>query len=356
MKYPHVARAVVGQPWAILPDRLDAIIEVIQARIDGAPFTDAAIAERLEAAAAQAGERRGPAYWSMEDDALVQWDAASGASRPRGTVAVLPVYGTIMPRATLMSAMSGGATVQNIRAAFRDAMADEGVSAIVLEFDSPGGQVGGIDELAAEFRDARGRKPIIATANTLMASAAYYLASQADEVIATPSSLVGSIGIIGAHLDHSRQMEAEGVTPTIIRVPASKSVGFQGLEPLSDEARAEWQQQAEDYYAMFVNAVAKGRGVGVQAVRDGYGKGGVLTAKRAKDAGLVDRVETFDETLRRAASGRLKPGREAIAAAFDVPEEQLPDDPVGMTEQQAAAQASLEDFAAEHFRSVLTVR
>lgn len=373
MKYPNVTRAVVGTPWAIIPDRLDAIIEVLQARLEGAPFTDAHIAERLEAAAATAGERRGPSYWSAEGDELVEWHASAGTSRPRGTVAVIPVYGTIMPRANLMTAMSGGTTVQGIRAAFREALADETISAIVMEFDSPGGQVGGIEELAAEIRGARGRKPIIATANTTMASAAYYLASGADEVVATPSSIVGSIGIIGAHLDYSRQLDAEGVTPTIIRVPDTKASGFQGFEPLSEEGLAEWRQQAEDYYGQFVSAVAKGRGVGVQAVRDGYGKGGVLTAKRAQDAGLVDRVETFDETLRRAAGGRIpmKVGKQTAlvaltaqereddwspAAALDVPEGHLPSEPVGMAEQQDAAQTSLEEFRAEHFRSLLTVR
>lgn len=355
MKYQHVARSVAGQPWAIIPEKLDAIIEVIQSRIDGAPFTDEAIAERLEAAARVAGERRGLGYWSADESGgLVEWDAAVGTSRPRGTVAVIPVYGTIMPRANLMTAMSGGATVQGIRAAFREALADETVTSIVLEFDSPGGQVGGIEELAADIRGARGRKPIIAAANVLMASAAYYLAAQADEVVVTPSGIVGSIGVIGAHLDYSRQLDAEGVTPTIVRVPYTKAVGFQGMEPLTGEARAEMQQQAEDHYAQMVSSIAKGRGVPVAAVREGYGRGGVLTARRALDAGMVDRVEPFDETLRRAAGGRIpmkgmkaedEPALLKYAATVALTDQEREDDP-----------QPLDDFAAEHFRSILTVR
>lgn len=371
MKYAHVERAVTGRPWFTTPEQLAAIAEVIRVRIDGGRLSADEIEQRLKAAAANQGPRGG---------------------RSGGAVAVLPVYGTIFPRASLFTLMSGGASVDMLRAAFREAMADDSVGSLVMEFDSPGGQVDGIEEFAAEIRAARGRKPIVAVANTLMASAAYYLASQADEIVASPSSLVGSIGVVYVHMEQSRKLDAEGITPTIIAIPKAKWEG-NSMEPLGDEARAHLEQTAGDYYAQFVSAVAKGRGVSVETVRSGYGEGRVLTAKRALSAGMVDRVDTLDATIARLSSGRVRPGRdttgaaaslvtpdaweaeaegvrllaraaptsaETIADAFDVPVDMLPQDPVGASEQAAAAAAGLPDtaslFELERDRALLALR
>jgi capsid assembly protease len=324
MKYQHVARALTDRPWFTTPEHLGTIGEVVRYRMEHGRLDESEIVARLEAASAAAGTRAG--------------------GRRTGTVALIPVYGTIFPRANLFTMMSGGATVDGLRAAFREAMADDTVASVVMEFDSPGGQVDGIEELATEIREARGRKPIVAIANSLMASAAYYLASQADEIVATPSSIVGSIGVVTYHQDFSRQLEMEGVAPTIIAMPPAKAEGSP-MVPLSDEARTHIEQMVGDYYGQFVATVAKGRGVSAETVRRDYGGGRVLTAKRAQQAGMVDRIDTLDETLRRAATGRI-PQRtgaraEAIAALLDVPVEHLPAETVGMVEQQAAAQDGL---------------
>jgi len=136
-----------------------------------------------------------------------------------------------------------------------------------------------------------------------MASAAYYLGSQADEVVASPSSMVGWIGTVLVHQEYSKADEMDGITTNIIRNPPGK-YGGNRFEPLSDKARAEFQQQVDDSTAMFHNAVAKGRGVSVATVRESFGQGGGFTAQRAKAAGLVDRVDTFDGTIRRLATGK----------------------------------------------------
>ena len=317
-RYAHVIRAVTSSPWYVLPEQLEAIAEVVAMRAIGERPSDDDITVRLEQAAASQGPRNG--------------------SRTSGVVAVLPVYGTIFPRANLFSAFSGGATVDGIRAAFRQAMADESVGSLVMEFDSPGGQVDGIEELATEIREARGRKPIVAVANTLMASAAYYLAAQADEIVASPSSIVGSIGVVSVHMDHSRRLDAEGITPTMLAIPPAKVEG-NAYEPLADDARDHVRGILGDYYDQFVHAVSRGRGVPVVQVRGGYGEGRVLTAKRALAAGMVDRIDTLDATIRRLQHGRgqVAGARAAIAAAFDVPETMLGDgDTVGLAEQAEA--------------------
>jgi signal peptide peptidase SppA len=286
--YEHVLAAAVRTPWAIDPDSQEwaAIRSVLSLRAGGGRLSDSEIRARVEEAQAAQGPRR-------------------GRGQTVGSIAVIPIYGVIMPRANLMTEFSGGATVQGLRAAFREAMADESIGSILFDVDSPGGQVGGIEELAAEIRAARGRKPMAAISNGAMASAAYYLGAQADEVIATPSSLTGSIGVYTVYVDESRAADAAGLDVTIIKAGKFKAEGAFG--PLSPEAAAAVQQRVDDFYGQFVGAVAKARGVTTAAVRSGYGEGRALTADRAKAAGLVDRVDTFDGAIQRLGSGRVVP-------------------------------------------------
>ncbi len=284
MLYPHVVQAVFGRPWAIMPETLQVIVDLARFRAEGGRLSEEEIAERLSSAQEAAGPRSG--------------------GRRTGAVAVLPLYGTIVPRAGMMVEMSGGTSIERFRAAFREALADESVGSILLDVDSPGGMVDGVPEIADEIRAARGRKPMAAVANTLMASAAYWLASATDEIIATPSSAVGSIGVFTAHDDLSAAYEQAGIRTTLISAGKYKTE-LADVQPLSDEARAALQQSVDDTYALFVGAVAKGRGDTSANVRNGYGQGRVLTAQRAVTAGLADRVGTFDEAAARLASGKV---------------------------------------------------
>jgi signal peptide peptidase SppA len=305
--YEHILAAAVRTPWAIDPDSQEwaAIRSVLSLRAGGGRLSESEIRARVEEAQAAQGPRR-------------------GRGQTVGSIAVIPIYGVIMPRANLMTEFSGGATVQGLRAAFREAMADESIGSILFDVDSPGGQVGGIEELAAEIRAARGRKPMAAISNGAMASAAYYLGAQADEVIATPSSLTGSIGVYTVYVDESRAADAAGLDVTIIKAGKFKAEGAFG--PLSPEAAAAVQQRVDDFYGQFVGAVAKARGVTTAAVRSGYGEGRALTADRAKAAGLVDRVDTFDGAIQRLASGRVTSrSTSALEAAGGVALEPLVD-------------------------------
>lgn len=280
----HVVAAVYDRPWFIRQQSLAIIDGIVRMHVAGERLSSEEIRERVEAASGAAGPR--------------------GGARTLGAVGVIPVYGPIMPRATLMSEYSGGTSIESLRNNFREAMADEAVGSILLEFDSPGGYTDGVDELAQEIREARGQgKAIVAISNYTMASAAYYLGSQADEVVASPSSEVGWIGTVLVHQEFSRMDEIDGVTTTIIRNPAGKYGGNQ-FEPLSDKARGEFQELIDERSAQFHAAVSKGRGVPVARVKSDFGQGGGMTAARAKAAGLVDRVESFDATVRRLATGR----------------------------------------------------
>jgi len=232
-------------------------------------------------------------------------DLAAQASRPTRAgagVAVVPLKGVLMPPVGgLFALLFGGGGLQTFQQQFADAASDPEVEAIVVDIDSPGGMVDQIPETGDQIRAARATKPIVAVANTQAASAAYWLASQADEIVVTPSGDAGSIGVYELHRDLSAAHEQAGIVPTLISAGKYKVEG-NPYQPLGDEARASMQSDVDDYYRMFTAAVARGRGASVDDVRNGYGEGRSLHARQAVSAGLADRVGTLADTIRRVSS------------------------------------------------------
>lgn len=278
MKYSHVVTEVFRKPWAILPEKFSVISEMVMLRASGGRLTEEDIRERLLAADMHAGPRN--------------------SQQTFGTAAVIPVYGVIGRRANLMSSFSGGTSVENLTKKFRAAVADPSVKAIVLDVDSPGGTVDGVDELAAEIYDSRKKKKTVAVANGMAASAAYWIASACDELVVTPSGSVGSIGVFAAHEDLSKLYETMGVKVSLVSAGKYKTEGNE-YEPLSDDARAEMQSKVDAFYGMFVKAVARGRGASQADVREGFGQGRMVLASNGVKARMVDRVATLDQTLER---------------------------------------------------------
>lgn len=181
---------------------------------------------------------------------------------------------------------------------FLAALDDDNVEEIWFRCGSPGGVSAGAFELSDLVYNNRGRKPIKAIAvNGLMGSACYLIASAADEVYATVGSKVGSIGIIATHVDYSAAHEQEGRKYTIICEPEDKKL-FNPHEALSAEDIAKWRETSTlPQYQMFVDRVARNRGVDEKAVRDGYGQGLALLAADALKAGLIDKVVDYNEML-----------------------------------------------------------
>ena len=227
---------------------------------------------------------------------------ARRGARSGGGIAVVPLKGVLMPQmGGLFALLFGGGGLQTFQTQFSDAALDPDVDAIVMDIDSPGGMVDQIPETADQIRAARAIKPVVAVANTQTASAAYWLASQADEIVVTPSGSIGSIGVYELHRDLSAAHEQAGIKPTLISAGRYKVEG-NPYEPLGDEGRAAIQSDVDDYYRMFTAAVARGRGVSADDVRNGYGEGRSLHARQAVTAGIADRVGTLGDTVRRIAS------------------------------------------------------
>lgn len=225
------------------------------------------------------------------DEAELAAFAQLPARPSAGGVGVIPIRGTITRRASFFSMFFGGTSTEELSASLKAAVADPSIERIVLDFDSPGGTTDGLPELAAEIHAARAKKPITAYVDTLAASAAYWLAAQANEIVVTPSSKIGSIGVFALHLDQSKLLADIGITPTFIFAGKYKVEG-NPLEPLSEEAKAALQERVDDFYGMFVRDVARGRGVGVDVVRKDYGEGRVVLAPDAVKSGMADRIGT----------------------------------------------------------------
>lgn len=295
-KYGHVIAAVQGRPWALLPEKLDVIVEVLNLRSQGISFTPEELQARI-------GSSR-PV--GLKETSI---EAASQDRRPYtvvGAVAVLPLYGVIAQRMNMMVMLSGGTSTQLFGAALREALADESVSAVVIDVDSPGGEVFGVQELAEAIYAARAQKPVYAIANSFAASAAIWLATQAGEFSIAPGGMAGSIGVYMLHVDQSAANEMQGFKPTYISAGKYKVEGNPD-EPLGDEAAAHMQETVDEYYDAFTSAVARGRGVSAEMVRTGFGEGRMLTASAAVRAGLVDRIETLDQLLARIRTAAAVP-------------------------------------------------
>lgn len=233
---------------------------------------------------------------AMEKQAVM-----AAATQVVGGVAVIPVRGVISHRMGIMQMLFGGTSTQQLTQQIREAASSESVGSIVLNVDSPGGSVAGLFEVMDAIAAVRGSKPIVAVANTLAASAAYGISSQADEIVVTPSGEVGSVGVIQVHTEFSKMDERVGITSTIIKAGQYKAEG-NDIEPLSAEALEYFQQRVDETYTGFTARIAKGRGAKASAVRgEQYGEGRMYGPEEAVRRGMADRAATFEATLSRLA-------------------------------------------------------
>lgn len=228
--------------------------------------------------------------------------ASKRLGRVSGKVAVIPMYGVVEQRTSFMGYFFGSAATDSIGKAFDNAMADSQIKAIVLDVASPGGGLFGVQELGDKIFAARGTKQVIAVANSYADSAAYWIASQADQLIVTPGGEVGSIGVYAMHVDYSAQNEMLGINPTYVYAGKNK-VEFNPDSPLSDDAKEEMQRGVDETYAAFVGAVARGRGVPVATVKKDFGQGRSVSAKRSVELGMADKVLTLDQVLETLTGG-----------------------------------------------------
>jgi signal peptide peptidase SppA len=210
--------------------------------------------------------------------------------------AIISISGPLTKRMGLTSFLFGGTSYIEIKNAFKTALSDDEVNSILLRIDSPGGVVNGLDDTVDMIFENRGRKRVVAYADGMMASAAYAIGSAADEVLAGPSAMVGSIGVLMVHEDWSKWNERVGIDVTYLTAGRYKALGNPD-EPLSDLAKETFKAELNYLYSIFVDTVARNRDVEASTVLSDMADGRIFIGQQAVDAGLVDGVGNFDATL-----------------------------------------------------------
>jgi signal peptide peptidase SppA len=306
-KYTRACSLFYNTPLALLPAKAHEIDSLLRTKSDGGDVGEEQIrrAEKSRADARSLLQRAGP-----EANPYRRQD---GVVMAAGNIALLPVFGVLSQRVGMVERASGGISTEEIGATLEKLVADRQVSSIVMVFDSPGGAVSGAEELARRIASLRSRKQIVGIADSLCASAAYWIASQCSELYCTYGGMVGSIGVIAMHSDYSEFEKKLGVKTSIITAGRYKSEG-NPVEPLGAEARAEIQRKCNFYMDAFVAAVARGRNVSESTVRSKFGEGRLLTSRDAHAVGMVDGIRTLAQVLHRVSGAEAKT-TQAVARA-----------------------------------------
>lgn len=226
----------------------------------------------------------------------------------RDGVAVIPVLGPIFRRANLFTEVSGATSVEVLARDIATALASADVRALVLEIDSPGGEAAGINELAQMLFAARGRKPLVAYADGLAASAAYWLASACDEIVCDATAGLGSVGVVMAVPDPAKRTARE------VEIVASRSPNKRP-DVGTERGRAQLQALVDATADVFIAAVARNRGLAEATIVDDWGGGAVLIGQAAVTAGMADRLGSFEGVVTELVSGTWRrPGAPAPGA------------------------------------------
>lgn len=225
----------------------------------------------------------------------------SGATR-RGNVAVVRLSGIMIKGSSI-----GGADTRAVQREVRIAAADPDVSGIMLLIDSPGGSVDGLAELGDTVASAARSKPVVAQADGMIASAAYYVASQADAIYAQRMDMVGSLGARLLLYDYSQMFKNEGVEAVPVDTGAYKSAGATGT-PITRQQRADYQRIVDAFGNDFRRAIMRGRGMTASRVGKVF-DGRIWTAKEAKALGLIDGIASPGETFAKLQQASTTPQR-----------------------------------------------
>ncbi|KVH77572.1 hypothetical protein WJ41_05050 [Burkholderia ubonensis] len=209
----------------------------------------------------------------------------------------------------------GGVSSQVVSQQLIAAANDESVSQILMVFNTPGGSVFGTEELANVINRVKASKPIIGVAQSLAASAGYWALSQCTESYCTPGGEVGSIGVYCGYQNVKKAMEMAGVDFQLFSAGKYKTELHPFSDGLSPEAIAYQEQRVQEVYAVFTNAVARGRNVPISSVRNGMGQGRVLGADAALKAKMIDGIATFGDVVQKMQRG-VRTGNSGRSSQF----------------------------------------
>lgn len=272
-----------GRFWAIEPDALRSLLQIAAREGD------------LSALATRSGR-------PMNDAAAVDL---------RGDVAIIPVRGPIFRYAGLFTEVCGATATATLARDFQAALDNPAVRTIALDIDSPGGEVTGIHEFVNQVYAARSRKTIKAYVGGMGASAAYWIASAASQIVVDDIATLGSIGVVSTYTDTRQRDEKAGLRRVEIVSSASPD---KRLDPATEKGRASIQAVVDRLADVFIGDVARNRGVSRERVINGFGKGGLLVGADAVRAGMANGLGSLEGLIRGEAPS-VPPSQRADAPA-----------------------------------------
>ncbi|MFZ6690238.1 S49 family peptidase [Undibacterium sp. SXout20W] len=279
MKFEFLAQRLFNTPLAIHPGKAEVVI--------------AALSDRLGLSQISRANVR-----MMDDD---EYGFAEPGNTNRlgydivGGVAIIPISGTLVQKLGSLRPYSGMSGYDGIRQNFMTAIADPNVKAIMLDIDSPGGEVSGCFDLVDAIYKSRGKKPIWSILNEYAFSAAYAIASAADRIYLPRTGGVGSIGVIWMHMDWSKALTSAGFKVTFVTFGECKADGHPEI-PLSGEALERFQRDINEMGELFVSTVARNRKISAKAVRNT--QAATYMGAAGVNLGLADGVMAPDAAFR----------------------------------------------------------
>lgn len=211
-------------------------------------------------------------------------------------VAVISIKGPLNNEAGFWNELFGMTGYPEIRDALISAAQDASVEHILLDVDSGGGAVSGVEDTAKLIRTVNGIKPVTAYCDGTMCSAAYWLASAAGSIYSGKTAVVGSIGILSTHMERSEQLKMNGIGATIVRAGKYKALA-NSVEKLTADGKQQIQQVVDAAYSVFLESVASMRGKSVAYVDENMAQGREFVGQGAVDVGLTDGITSFDNLL-----------------------------------------------------------
>lgn len=282
----RVFNHILSSDWAMLPDSFQLMLDIASGSHPG-----------LKAVEAERGEELEYTY----------------NVRVRDGVAIIPITGPIFRYANLFSYFSGGTSVSILARDFNAALNDTRVHSIIFEINSPGGEVTGISELANMIFNARGRKPMTARVGGHCCSAAMWIASACDDIRIDDTAILGSIGVYAAFLDTKKADAKDGFRR--IKIVSNQSPN-KVPDPATPDGEKLIQARVDALADVFVQTVARNRGVSVATVLSDYGRGDVFVGQAAVAAGLADRMASLEETIAELAAAHGPAGGQGYTGAL----------------------------------------
>jgi signal peptide peptidase SppA len=275
----NVLKVLDGSVWAITESGMDQIMHAIE----GMEHKDVLEAAQVEDATKNRGVLEDKEY-KYEDDMY----------EVNGSMATMPVYGKMFPRANMMTRLSGGTSTRKLGRAIDEVEEREDIDRVMMVFDSPGGSIQGLTNTARKIRNME--TDTVAFAEGMMASAAYFVGSAADRVVASPDSMIGAIGSVAKIVSRAGKLEEEGYDVEVIR-SAEKKAKPNPSEPIDEDSVKEVQKLVDAAHEQFVRQVATNLDLSEETVSNTMADGSVINGSEAEGTNFVDDVATIDEVM-----------------------------------------------------------